>query len=107
LEWLIKLKQLGTIEEFTSTFKQLAIFTEGMSNTLFRELFIIGLKEEIYVQVLMACSITWFEASPRAKKAQKLVNSQIKRATFIPHPHPTIPPVLIPLLPLHPSIYIN
>jgi hypothetical protein len=34
---------------------------------------------------------TWMEASQRDREAQKVVNAQINKTSFIPHPHPTNP----------------
>jgi hypothetical protein len=88
---LTKLKKFGTIEEFISTFEFIPIYTECMSDTFFKEFFIIGLKERIHAQVLMAHPTSWLEASQRAQEAQKVANAQIKKTLF-PHPHPTISP---------------
>jgi hypothetical protein len=44
---LTKLKQSGTVEEFIDAFEQLAFRTKGISDTFFRECFIIGLKDDI------------------------------------------------------------
>jgi hypothetical protein len=51
---LTKLKQLGTVEDFTTTFERLDFRTEGMSDAFFQECFISGLKDEIRAHVLMA-----------------------------------------------------
>jgi hypothetical protein len=40
-----KLKQIGPMEEFMATFKQLDFRTEGMTHVFFMEFFIIGLKD--------------------------------------------------------------
>jgi len=49
----------------------------------------------------MAHSTTWLEASQRVWESQKIMYAKIKKSPFIPHPHPTISPLLIPLYPLH------
>jgi hypothetical protein len=51
---LTKLKQYGTMEDFIAAFEQLEFRTEGMSNAVFRECFITGLKDDIRAHVLMA-----------------------------------------------------
>jgi hypothetical protein len=50
---LKNLKQSGTVEDFIATFERLAFQIEGMTDAFFRECFISGLKEEIWVHVLM------------------------------------------------------
>jgi hypothetical protein len=51
---LTNLKKLGVVEEFIFSFERLSFRTEGMSDALFRECFISGLKDEIRAHVLMA-----------------------------------------------------
>jgi hypothetical protein len=58
------------VEDFIVAFEHLAFRTEGMSDALFRECFISGLKDEICAHVLMAHPQTWLEATQRAKEAQ-------------------------------------
>jgi hypothetical protein len=52
-----------------------------MSDAFFQECFISGLKDEIYVHVLMAHPQSWVEA----KEAQQVVSSQNRKPPFIPH----------------------
>jgi hypothetical protein len=75
LDRLTKLKQLGTVEDYISAFEQLDFQIEGMSDTFFRECFIIVLKDNIQAHVLMARPQTWLEATHRAKKAQHVVTT--------------------------------
>jgi hypothetical protein len=63
---------------------------EGMSNDLFRECFINGLKDEICVDVLMSHSHIWLEATQRAKESQHILSSQNLKPSFPPPPKPTI-----------------
>jgi hypothetical protein len=58
------------VEDFIVVFEHLDSITEGMSDALFRECFISGLKDEICAHVLMARPQTWLEATQRAKEAQ-------------------------------------
>jgi hypothetical protein len=64
---LIKMKQLGTVEDFITTFEHLDFRTEGMSDAFFQECFISDLKDEIRVHVLMARPESWVEATKRYK----------------------------------------
>jgi hypothetical protein len=84
---LTKLKQSGTVEDYITTFEQLAFHTKGMLDTFFHECFISGLKEDIHAHVLMAHPKTWLEATHRAKEAQQVVTTQIKK-TILYSPSP-------------------
>jgi hypothetical protein len=53
LRRLTKLHQISSIAHFTSTFKQLAIHTENLTDSFYKECFISGLKEDIRAQVRM------------------------------------------------------
>jgi hypothetical protein len=64
---LTKLKQSRTVEDFIASFEHLAFQTEGMTDALFRECFISGLKEGIQAHVLMARLATWVEATKKYK----------------------------------------
>ena len=66
---LKKLKQSGTVEDFIAAFEGLAFLTKGMSDVIFRECFISGLKDEIRAHVLMAQPQSWVEATKRDKVA--------------------------------------
>jgi hypothetical protein len=88
---LIKLKQLGIMEDFIVSFERLDFRTEGMSNAFFRECFISGLKDEIWAHVLMARTETWVEVTKRDKEAQQVVSSQNHKPSFIPRPKPVNP----------------
>ena len=56
---LTKLQQTGLVVEFISTFEQLAIRTEGLSNAFYLECFINGLKEAIQDHVSLHHPTTW------------------------------------------------
>jgi hypothetical protein len=88
---LTKLKQFGIVEDFIAAFEHLAFRTEGMTDAFFRECFMSGLKEEIRAHVLMARTLTWVEATKRAKEAQQVVSSQNRKPSFIPCPKPVTP----------------
>jgi hypothetical protein len=64
---LTKMKQLGTMEDFITSFERLAFRTEGMFDAFFRECFISCLKDEIRAHVLMARPESWVEATKRDK----------------------------------------
>jgi len=49
----------------------------------------------------MARPTTWLESTRRAREAQQLINTQIKKTSFIPHPHPTNPSSPSPPLKIH------
>jgi hypothetical protein len=85
---LKKLNQSSTVEDFIAAFECLDFRTEGMTDAFFQKCFISGLKEEIWAHVLMARSMTWVEATKKAKEAQKIVSSQNRKPSFIPHPKP-------------------
>jgi hypothetical protein len=89
---ITKLKKSSRVEEFIYAFEQLAFHAKGMSNILFREIFITGMKEEIHAQFTMYYHTTWLESSQRAREAQKVMDSQIKKK--IP-----LFPILIPQIP--------
>jgi hypothetical protein len=88
---LTKLKQSRTVEDFIDSFERLAFRVEGMSDAFFRECFINGLKDEIWVHVLMARPQSWVEATKRDKEAQQVVSSQNQKPSFIPHTKPVNP----------------
>jgi hypothetical protein len=88
---LTKLKQLGIVEDFITTFECLDFRTEGMTDAFFRECFISGLKDEIRAHVLMARPESWVEATKRDKEAQQVVSSQNCKPSFIPCPKPVNP----------------
>jgi hypothetical protein len=88
---LTKLKHSGTMEDFIMTFEKLGFKTEGMSDTFFKECFIIGLKEEICAQVLITRTHTWLEATQHAKEFQHVVFSQHYKPSFPLHPLPPTP----------------
>jgi hypothetical protein len=67
---LIKLKHFGAMEDFVTTFEHFDFRMDGMSNSFFKELFINGLKDEIFPQVLMSQPQTWFESTKCTKEAQ-------------------------------------
>jgi hypothetical protein len=67
---LTKLKQSGTMEDFIDMFEHLDFRTKGMSDDLFRECFISGLKYEICAHFLMVCPQTWLEATQPTKESQ-------------------------------------
>jgi len=79
------------VEDFITSFENLAFRIEGMSDAFFHEFFISGLKDEIRSQLLMACPPTWLEDTQRAKEAQQVVFSQNKKPPFFPLPRPTNP----------------
>jgi hypothetical protein len=79
-----KLKKSGIVEDFVSAFEHLDFRTEGMSDALFRECFISGLKDEIRAQVLMALPHTWLEATQRATKSPKIVSAHTHKPSFVP-----------------------
>jgi hypothetical protein len=54
-----KLKQSGIVEDFIASFKHLDFRTEGRSDAFFQECFINGLKDKIWVHVLMARPQSW------------------------------------------------
>jgi hypothetical protein len=73
---LTKFKQSSIVEDFIVSFEQLDFRTEGMSDTFFRECFIIHLKDEICSHVLMARPQSSVGATKRAKEAQQVVSYQ-------------------------------
>jgi hypothetical protein len=91
LDHLTKLKQSGTVEDFTVSFEWLAFRTEGMTDAFFHECFISGLKDEIWTHVLMARPSSWVEATKKSKEAQQFVSSQNCKPSFIAHPKPVNP----------------
>jgi hypothetical protein len=62
-----------------------------MTDVLFQECFISGLKEEIRAHVLMDQPTTWVEATIKAKEAQQIVSSQNRKPSFILCPKPVNP----------------
>jgi hypothetical protein len=62
-----------------------------MTDAVFRECFISGLKEEIQAHVLMVRPSSWVEATKRAKETQQVVSSQNQKPSFIPRPKPVNP----------------
>jgi hypothetical protein len=66
-----------------AAFEQLAIRTENLTGSFYKECFISGLKEEIQAQVRMQCRASWLEATQRALEAETVINAQTKRPTFI------------------------
>jgi hypothetical protein len=88
---LMNMKQLGTVEEFIVAFECLDFRAEGMSDAIFQECFISGLKDEIRAHVLMAQPESWVEATKSTKEAQQVVSSQNRKSSFIPHPKPVNP----------------
>jgi hypothetical protein len=59
---LTKLHQTGSVSNFITTFEQLAIRNEGLSDEFYLEFFISGLKESIRAHVSMHHPITWLQA---------------------------------------------
>jgi hypothetical protein len=53
---LTKLRQIGIIMDYITTFEQLAIHIEGLSDSFFKECFINGLKEVIQAHIMMQCT---------------------------------------------------
>jgi hypothetical protein len=88
---LTKLKQLGIVEDFISSFERLAFRKEGMFGAFFQECFISGLKDEIHAHVLMAQPRSWVEATKISKEEQQVVSSQYRKPSFIPRPKPVNP----------------
>jgi hypothetical protein len=86
---LTKLKQSSTLEYFIASFECLAFRMEDMSDVVFSECFISGLKDEICDHVLMDLSQSWVEATKRDKEAQQVVSSQTRKQSFLPHPKTT------------------
>lgn len=66
-----------------AAFEQLAIRTENLTGSFYKECFISGLKKEIQAQVRMQCRASWLEATQRALEAETVINAQTKRPTFI------------------------
>jgi hypothetical protein len=64
------------VEDFIATFERLDFDTEGMSDALFQECFISGLKDYIRAHVLMDQPQIWVEDTKRDKEAQNVVSSQ-------------------------------
>jgi hypothetical protein len=61
------------VEELITTFEQLAIRIEDLTDFLFKECFISGLREDIHAQVLMQDLATWLEASPHTLEAKTII----------------------------------
>jgi hypothetical protein len=86
------------VEVFITAFEHLAFRIESISDVLFHEFFISGIKDEIRSLVLMAYPPTWLEPTQHAKEAQQVVFSQNKKPPFVPRPLPTNPnPPVTPL----------
>jgi hypothetical protein len=94
LDRLMNMKQLGIVEDFVDAFECLYFRAEGMYDAFFQECFIIGLKDEIRVHVLMAQPESWVEATKISKEAQQAVSSQNRKTSFIPRPKPVNPTTL-------------
>ena len=65
-----KIVCLKTLRPLIVAFEHLAFRTEGMTDALFRECFISGLKDEIWDHVLMARPLSCVEATRKDKEAQ-------------------------------------
>jgi hypothetical protein len=66
---LTKLHQTSAVEDIIASLEQLAICTEGMNNTFFKECFINGPKENIQAKVHMPHPTTWLDASRHVGEA--------------------------------------
>ena len=85
---LTKLRQTGDVKDFITTFEQLAVRTENLTDTFYMECFISGLKEAIQAQVRMQRPATWLEACKRALEAELVIKSQAPRPSFTPRARP-------------------
>jgi hypothetical protein len=85
-----------TIIDYISTFEQLEIYIEGLSDSLFKECFISGLKEEIREHIMMQCPKTWLEDCERDKEVEMVINAQTKIPLFTTPTSPLIETTPIP-----------
>jgi hypothetical protein len=70
---LTKLKQKRSVVAFIAAFEQLAIRTECLSDELYLECFISGLKEEICAHVCMHHPITWLQNCKLALEDETII----------------------------------
>jgi hypothetical protein len=89
---LTKLHQTRSVSDFITTFEQLAIQTEGLSDEFYLECFISGLKEAIRAHVSMHHPTTWLQACQLALEAETILQAPPLKDTFPNHPHPRANP---------------
>jgi hypothetical protein len=62
--------------DFITSFEQLGICTEGLSDDLYLECFISGLKDTIKAHVYMHHQVTWLQACQLAREAETILQAQ-------------------------------
>jgi len=85
---LTKMKQIRSVTYFITTFKKSTIRIEGLSNDLYNEWFITGLKDAIWAHVCMHHTVTWLHECKL-----ELEDETILHATSL---HAAIPNLLHP-----------
>ena len=70
---LTKLRQIGSVKDFITTFEQMAIWTKSLSDEFYLEFFISGLIDAIKAHVSMHHPTTWLQACQLAMEVEFII----------------------------------
>eukprot|EP00253_Pinus_taeda_P012384 PITA_12384 len=79
---LTKLRQTGTVDEYITAFEALAFHTRRLSDVLYTECFISGLKEAIKAHVQLHHPPTWIEACKVARNVERALAALATHSNF-------------------------